>query len=215
MCQAIRRFFNLLCMACLMHSVTYHVDGGIRASRAALFGRLVLALPMLFIMAIYGLFQLLLLPFRALMLLLMGERDTRAWEQSRRIVEFCANYSAFLLLLSDRLPNNAVRVRLAYSPLVSKPEMLVRPFFGLLLFFNSICLGMLAAPFWLLQFIHILLFGRRHPAFHRLLLAYLSFLIDMRAYVFLGVEDRPALLPEHLMSLVKRCVCHSGPSRQL
>jgi hypothetical protein len=202
-------------MARLMHSVTFHVDGGIRASRAVLAGRLILALPLLFLMGVYGLWQLVLWPFRALGLLLMGERDTRAWEQSRRIVEFCANFTAFLLLLSDRLPMGAVRVRLAYSPLVSKFEMLMRPPFGFLLFFNSVCLGILAAPFWLLQFGHILLFGRRHPAFHRLLLAYLSFLIDVRAYFFFGVEDRPSLMPEHLQSLVRRCFCRTGANPNL
>jgi hypothetical protein len=188
-----------------MQSVTFHVDGGIRASRTALFGRLILALPLLFIALLYGLFQLLLWPIRALLMLLMGERDTHAWEQSRRIVETCANFAAFLLLLSDRLPNEAVRVRLAYSPLVSKFEMLIRPLFSFLLFFNSICLGILVAPFWVLQFFHNLFTGHRHHAFHRLLLVYLSFLIDLRAYFFLGVEERPALLPENLFSLVRRC----------
>jgi len=188
-----------------MQSVTFHVDGGIRASRLVLLGRLILAVPLFVLTLLYGLFQLVLLPFRALAMLLSHERDTRAWEQSRRIVETCANSAAFLLLLSDHLPNKAVRVRLSYSPLVSRLEMAIRPFFGFLLFFNSVVLAILLAPFWLLQFAHILMTGRRHPAFHRLLLSFLSFLIDQRAYFFLGVDERPPLLPEHLLSLLRRC----------
>ena len=196
-----------------MQSVTFHLDGGIHASRLALFGRLILALPLLFLTFAYGMFQLVLLPFRAILLLLMGERDTRAWEQSRRIVEFCANVSAFLLLLSDHLPMRAVKVRLAYSPLVSKLELLFRIPFGFLLFFNMLVLGLVALPFWALEFLHILIHSKRHPDLHRILLTYLQFNIEMRAYLFLGVDERPELFPQTLLGLIKRYFCHLMPVR--
>ncbi len=181
-----------------MHSVTYHVDGGMQASRPMLLARVPLIPIILLMQLAFGLWQLVLWLWHLLLLLLRRERDTHAWESARRAVEFCSSQSAFLLLLSDRWPAGAVRVRLDYSPLVSRLELLIRPFFSILLFINAAVFAILFSPFWVLQFLNILVFARRHPGLQRLLLGYLGFLTDARAYALMGVEERPPLFPSNL-----------------
>ncbi|VVB57585.1 Uncharacterised protein [uncultured archaeon] len=182
----------------MMHSVSYHVDGGMMASRPVLLARLLMVPLLALILLAWGLWQLLLWPLRALLLFLRHERDTGTWEHIRQAVEFCSNHTAFLLMLSDRWPSGAVRVRLSYTPLVSRLEILIRPLLGLLLLLNAAVVGALLLPVWFLQVAHILLKGRRQPVLQRLLLNYLGFLIDARAYLLMGVEERPPLFPANM-----------------
>ncbi len=196
-----------------MHSVTYHVDGGMQASRPILLARLLLTPLLLLVQLGFGLWQLLVWPWRALFLCLRTERDTRIWETARRADEFCSSQNAFLLLLSDRWPDGAVRVRLSYTPLVSRLELFIRPLFGILLMFNALVFGMLALSFLAVQYVHVLLTSRRHPLCQRMLLSYLGFLVDMRAYLLLGEEERPPLFPANLGWFLRGKWIHPSPHR--
>jgi hypothetical protein len=171
------------------------------ASRIMLIARIFL-IPLILLMQLaYGLWRILLFIWHGLLFIIRHERDIKTWESARQACQFCANNLAFLLLLSDKWPSGAVRVKLSYSPIVSYVEFIIRPFFAFLLFFNSAALAILLLPLWALQFLHIFVFGRRHPGLHRIFLSYLGFRIESLAYAFLGVEERPSLFPSFILSL--------------
>ena len=77
--------------------------------------------------------------------------------------------------------------------------LLFRPFFGILLTFNALILLIPECFVWVLQWFHIMLYCRRHPRLHKLLLIYFQFVLFARAYFWLGVDERPPLFPQGLM----------------
>ncbi len=186
-----------------MQSVAYQVDGGISASRRTAIIRPVILLPVLFLLALYKLIQLIIWPFSALILFIRHERTMADLQRAQSYVSLCSNWSAFFLLLSDQWPPNAVRVRFAYSPLVSRFELFFRPFLTFLLAINAVVFGIPASFVLALQWLYILLRGRRHPRMHKLLLIYFSFLLHMNAYFWLGVEERPKLFPQGIANALR------------
>ncbi len=182
-----------------MQSVTYQVDGGHLADRKAALLRPFLAPLVAIVVGLYALLQLIIWPFSALLLFFRRERTMGDLERSRSFVSLCSNWSAYFLLLSDQWPPKAVRIRFSYSPLVSRFELLFRPFFGILLTFNALILLIPECFVWVLQWFHIMLYCRRHPRLHKLLLIYFQFVLFARAYFWLGVDERPPLFPQGLM----------------
>ena len=186
-----------------MQSVTYQVDGGISASRRTALIRPIILLPVLALLSVYALLQLIVWPFAILILLLRRERSMADLLRAQSFVSLCSNWTAFFLLLSDQWPPNAVRVRFAYSPLVSRFELLFRPLFGALLGINTIIFGIPASVVLSLQWLYILKNGRRHPRLHKLLLIYFTFILHARAYFWLGTDERPYLFPVGIASALQ------------
>lgn len=186
-----------------MQSVTYQVEGGISASRRTALIRPVILLPVLFLLALYKLIQLIVWPFSVLLLLMRRERTMADLQRAQSFVSMCSNWSAFFLLLSDQWPPRAVRVRFAYSPLVSRFELFFRPVFAILLGINAVIFGIPASVVLALQWIHIMRHGRRHPRMHKLLLIYFNFLLHANAYFWLGVEERPKLFPQGVANALR------------
>ncbi len=186
-----------------MQSVTYQMDGGISASRGTALLRPIILLPVLFLLALYKLLQLIVWPFAALILFLRHDRSMGDLQRSQSYVSLCSNWSAFFLLLSDQWPPHAVRVRFAYSPLVSRFELFFRPVFAILLAINAVIFGIPAFVVLVLQWIHIMRHGRRHPRMHKLLLIYFTFLLHANAYFWLGVEERPKIFPQGIANALR------------
>ena len=197
-------FFNLPFLAHLMQSVTYQVDGGISASRRTAIIRPIIILPVLALLSLYKLIQLIVWPFSVLLLLIRRERAIADLLRAQSYVSLCSNWAAFFLLLSDQWPPNAVRVRLAYSPLVSRFELLFRPFFTILLGVNAVIFGIPAFVVLVMQWLYILWHGRRHPRLHKLLLIYFTFILHVNAYFWLGVDERPKLFPAGIANALKQ-----------
>ena len=186
-----------------MQSVTYQVDGGISASRRTALIRPFIFLPVLALLSLYALLQLIVWPFSVLLLLMRRERTMADLQRAQSFVSLCSNWAAFFLLVSDQWPPNAVRVRFAYSPLVSRFELFFRPFFAILLGINAALFGIPASVVLMLQWIHILRHGRRHPRMHKLLLIHFNFILHANAYFWLGVEERPKLFPSGIANALR------------
>lgn len=181
-----------------MRAISFDVNGSERAERAQLLLRVLLAPFGLSYLVLYGLaHDLFLLPRMALQF--SGRRRSTAdFEWSRRLPGAFFNWMAYLLLLTDHRPMRAADVKVVYRFQASRFELIFRPFYLIMLYFNALLFAIPASAAYAIQFAHILALGRRHPQMSRVLDAFCRYAAKIKGYQDLAYDERPPLYPEEL-----------------
>lgn len=185
-----------------MRTVQVVADYPSSAPRMGIFIRPLFSPFILLYLAVYSLLPLFLWPFVGIQMFFTRRRSSQRYERIAKFLDTWARYCSFLTLTTDRWDLRSVNVKISYWSVVPRFELFFRPFYLLMAFFNFFVLFPFATIIWGLQWLHILLLGKRNPKFHRLLFAYLTFFIQLKAYEQMATDERPPLFPENVKEIL-------------
>lgn len=181
-----------------MKSLAASVHMEERASRLLLIIRLALAPFILaFILANIFVNLILLLPI-ALLYFITRKRSDALFSLPQFFIQQCGNWLAFFLLLSDTWPPRAATARMAFIAPVSRFELFFRPFFSAMFIFNELVFCFFCSLALFMQFFHMLVFGRKRLGLHKFIALFWLYFLEGGAYILLGTDERPALIPHSL-----------------
>ncbi|GEM_PF-4718033 len=182
-----------------MESVVATVHFEELASRPLLIARLVLFPLILLFIVLNVAANVVAAPFFAIAFFLQHRRTQALFSLPCLTLHQIGNWGALSLLLSDRWPPDTATVRMSYVPVASGFEIFFRPILALMLAFNTLIFSFPASLALFMQFVHMLMFGRRREGLHGFLFSYWKFLIHACAYLFSGTDERPMLIPSALL----------------
>ena len=90
----------------------------------------------------------------------------------------------------------SVKVTVAEETRASRLELLIRLVWGPVVGFVLGILGTVVAMAVFVQWLHILFLAKRHSGLQRLINAYGAALSQLKFYVLLATDERPAFFPE-------------------
>jgi hypothetical protein len=90
-----------------------------------------------------------------------------------------------------------VRSEIAFKERASRIEILVRLVYWIPLVIVLWVLSAVAGFVEIVQLLHILLLGRRHPTLNKFLSIFVKFQFQINAYYSLTTDERPPIIPEN------------------
>ena len=90
----------------------------------------------------------------------------------------------------------SVKITLASEEKASRLELLVRFIWGTIVGFVLGIIGVLAAMAVVIQWLHILILGKRQPGLQKFINAYGVALSRLKFYWLLTTDERPPIIPE-------------------
>lgn len=151
---------------------------------------------------LFSLLPVFLWPFIYVQMLATRRRSTAWHERMRHFLNRWARGCAYLFLVSDEWDSRGVEARVAYTSVVPRFEMLFRPLYLVMAYFNFFVLAPFACALFGLQWLHILIFAKRQSKLQRLLAAYLTFFIQLKSYEYLDTDERPPLVPDGVNAIL-------------
>jgi len=91
---------------------------------------------------------------------------------------------------------NTIKVTVASDENASRMELLVRIFWSFIVGLVLGILGMIAGIALIVEWLHILFVGKRHPGLQKFVNAYAVALTQLKFYCFLATDERPPFFPE-------------------
>ncbi len=187
-------------MKTVKYAVTYKEDAG----RLELFIRWFWAIPsciVLFILEIIGEFAMF---FQFLHILILGKRNDMLNKGISMFMSYSVNFASYFYFLSDErnplMPGEAmksVKFDVTYKEEASRLELFIRWFWAIPSYIVLVILAIIGVIAIGLQFLHILILGKRNETLNKGVMMYLSYALDFMGYFFLLTDERNPLMPEY------------------
>ena len=89
-----------------------------------------------------------------------------------------------------------VKFDVTYSEKASRWELIIRFLWSIPSYIVVFVLAIIMLVSWVLQFIHVLIMGKRNKTLYDWTLKYLTYLVKYESYLFILTEERNPILPE-------------------
>ena len=89
-----------------------------------------------------------------------------------------------------------VKYEVTFSEKASRLELLVRFLWMIPCYIVLWVLGIIATIAWVVQFLHILILGKRNKTVHEWLVKYVAYCAKLDSYIMLLTEERTPIMPE-------------------
>ncbi|MDD5022624.1 MAG: DUF4389 domain-containing protein [Candidatus ainarchaeum sp.] len=89
-----------------------------------------------------------------------------------------------------------VKYEVTYSENANRLELFVRWLWAIPSYIVLVVLAVIGMIAMLVQWLHILLLGKRHRTLHDICMKYLSYTVKFMSYFYLVTEERNPLMPE-------------------
>lgn len=90
---------------------------------------------------------------------------------------------------------DTVKVKIDSDEKASRLELIIRFIWGTICGIILGIIGIVAYAAAVIQWIHILVLGKRNTGLTNFINAYLSAMLGLQAYMYLSIEERPPIVP--------------------
>jgi uncharacterized protein with PQ loop repeat len=176
-----------------------------QASRVELFVRIVYGIVLGIIAGIWGFFAFLASIIQWFFILITGEREPSFWGFVLGFFRFVVKVMGYLWMITDKRPQISgeetpypVTFAVRYDMTASRLELFVRIVYGLFLGIIADIWGFFAELAGIVQWLYILIMGKRHGSLWRFTVGYIRFSYRMEGYLLLLTDERPPVSGEEL-----------------
>jgi hypothetical protein len=187
-----------------MNTVSYDVQSAEKASRVELFVRIIWGIISLIVMSILGIIAYICYVLEWLAILITGKRVSALDGMLKTFVTYNAQMTSYMSLLTDErnpiMPSssasmNTLKYSVNSSVNASRIELIIRFIWSIPTSIVLSILSIIAYVCYVLQWIAILILGKRIMALNGVIKALVKYSVLYTTYFFLVTDERSPLIP--------------------